>query len=100
MPCNKKKKNCVMKEPLSAIYYETSLNSDGQQFHQDQQINKQHHLSPQIIVNSDGQQFHQYQQINKQHHLSPQIIEHNKDHDTWRWKSSAWVGTGIAIWIG
>jgi hypothetical protein len=39
-----------------------------------QQINKQHHLSPQIIVNSDGQQFHQYQQINKQHHLSPQII--------------------------
>jgi hypothetical protein len=45
-----------------------------QQFHQDQQINKQHHLSPQIIVNSDGQQFHQDQQINKQHHLSPQII--------------------------
>jgi hypothetical protein len=50
------------------------VNSDGQQFHQYQQINKQHHLSPQIIVNSDGQQFHQYQQINKQHHLSPQII--------------------------
>jgi hypothetical protein len=49
-------------------------NSDGQQFHQYQQINKQHHLSPQIIVNSDGQQFHQDQQINKQHHLSPQII--------------------------
>jgi hypothetical protein len=39
-----------------------------------ERINKQHHLSPQIIVNSDGQQFHQYQQINKQHHLSPQII--------------------------
>jgi uncharacterized protein YdbL (DUF1318 family) len=76
------------------------VNSDGQQFHQYQQINKQHHLSPQIIVNSDGQQFHQYQQINKQHHLSPQIIEHKKDHDTWRWKSSSWVGTGIAIWIG
>ena len=40
-----------------------NLNSDGQQFHQNQQNNN--NLSPKESLNSDGQQFHQYQQ-NKQ----------------------------------
>ena len=40
-----------------------SLNSDGQLFHQYQQI--QQHLSPKDSLNSDGQQFYQYQQIQK-----------------------------------
>ena len=61
-----------------------SLNSDGQQFHQYQQIDqlpltwrnfKQwwstippisiNYLSPKESLNSDGQQFHQYQQIDQ-----------------------------------
>jgi hypothetical protein len=37
-----------------------SLNSDGQQFHQYQQLNN--HLSPKESLNSDAQQFYQYQQ--------------------------------------
>ena len=37
-----------------------SLNSDGQQFHQYQQLNN--HLSPKESLNSDAQQFYQYKQ--------------------------------------
>ena len=39
---------------------EESLNCDGQQFHQYQQMNNG--LSPKESLNSDDQQFYQYQQ--------------------------------------
>ena len=41
-----------------------SLNSDGQQFYQNQQKTN-NNLSPKVSLNSEGQQFNQYQQ-NKQ----------------------------------
>ena len=44
-----------------------SLNSDGQQFHQYQQLNN--HLSPKESLNSDAQQFYQYQQNEQSSHL-------------------------------
>ena len=41
------------------------LNSDGQQFYQNQQNKTNNNLSPKESLNNEGQQFHQYQQ-NKQ----------------------------------
>ena len=42
-----------------------SINSDGQQFYQNQQNKTNNNLSPKESLNNEGQQFHQYQQ-NKQ----------------------------------
>ena len=42
-----------------------SINSDGQQFYQNQQNKTNNNISPKESLNNEGQQFHQYQQ-NKQ----------------------------------
>ena len=47
------------------LSHKESINSDGQQFYQNQQNKTNNNLSPKESLNNEGQQFHQYQQ-NKQ----------------------------------
>ena len=51
-------------------------------------------------LNRDGQQFHQYQQIKQSttSHLKP--LNTKKDNDVWHWKSRSWIGTGTKMWQG
>jgi hypothetical protein len=78
------KQSSTFKPDTQVKLLNESLNSDGQQFHQYQQLplatlkpDKQIKLLKESL-NSDGQHFHHYRQ--NQQYLSPQTSVHKKGH--------------------